>query len=500
MKRVLFGTILLGGFITSAYAEKLAIVIDDSAGMCGYLAAPIEKNAYKKALKVLLQARDVSNLNVQAYYLSNINKPMPIGLVLDNIIKSTSDNCPFKAVTSPLHAGLDYKKMGADAVIMVTDLLFDEGSAGSSDSRSTMINQFDELATSQQKNVRNWFNTSAGIIGIKSDFGGVYYSIHGSGKADFNKKSVERPFYWLWMSKTPKFFPYINQMNNVWGTVNWSNKKNAVEGVYALRILPLTEIVSPKQGLFLAPPKNTLNKSKLNKPEIYYGKAQNKKVLDEILSLDYSGKYPIPQECLKTTDDPLKIQLFASCANGGSNQGALFNNKNFPQSIMLSYPLTNSLNGIQRNFVVTSSEEGFSHPVEANYRNTNDSQVFQQYKGKYPASLVLQIQGLKTSRSILFNSPSVKQKTLILNIKESYKSNELASQNILPLVRQYWSDIKEPCLEDSIICKKANSSTYQFEELINSVTARISANQKTVAILNQNSIPAQIEISLEQSR
>lgn len=207
MKLKLSLALILAILSSISYAEKLAIVIDDSAGMCGYLDAPIERNAYKKSLQVLLKARDSSQLDVQAYYLSNLNKTMSLGTTLDQIIRADSKNCPFTATTSPLHFGLDEKKLGTDAIIMVTDLLFDEGITGSSDSRAALINRFDQFAENQQKNAQTWFNTSAGIIGVKSDFKGTYYSIQGQGKVDFSKQMTERPFYLVWMSKTNQFFP-----------------------------------------------------------------------------------------------------------------------------------------------------------------------------------------------------------------------------------------------------------------------------------------------------
>ena len=39
---------LLGVASHQASAADLSIVIDDSAGMCGYLDAPTDQNAYKK--------------------------------------------------------------------------------------------------------------------------------------------------------------------------------------------------------------------------------------------------------------------------------------------------------------------------------------------------------------------------------------------------------------------------------------------------------------------
>lgn len=500
MKKILCLSVLCSGLAVSAHAEKLAIVIDDSSGMCGYLDAPIEKNAYKKSLQVLLQGRDVSRLDVQAYYLSNLSKAMPLGATLDKIIAATPANCPFTATTSPLHQGLDLQKIKSDAVIMVTDLLFDEGSAGSSDSRAALIQQFDQLAASQQSNSQQWFKASAGIIGVKSNFKGNYYSIQGQGKTNFSTQAIERPFYWVWLSKTDQFSSYLNQMNQVWKTVNWSAKKYMVEGVYALRLLPVTELVSSKRGLLQAPIQNSLSDPNLTAPNIYYANGQNKKTLDAILLADQSGKSPIAKECFATTQNPLMLQFYASCAKGGRNQSALFEHSSFPSALVLSYPLKNISTALQRSFSANSVEGGFNHPVDVFYRTSKKSQVLQQYQGKYPASLVFYIKDLKTSRSMVWNSPTVKEKKLQLNVTERYSENPKVIGELLPTAKQYWSDVKEPCMAQSAECKKANTSTYQFDALVNSVVTRLNANQRAANLLNQASKPAQINIVLEPNK
>lgn len=505
MKLKLSLALILAILSSISYAEKLAIVIDDSAGMCGYLDAPIERNAYKKSLQVLLKARDSSQLDVQAYYLSNLNKTMSLGTTLDQIIRADSKNCPFTATTSPLHFGLDEKKLGTDAIIMVTDLLFDEGTTGSSDSRAALINRFDQFAENQQKNAQTWFNTSAGIIGVKSDFKGTYYSIQGQGKVDFSKQMTERPFYLVWMSKTNQFFPYLNQMTYIWKTPSQANKKLAVESVAAIRLLPITELVAAKQGLFLKPIRNSLLDKRLATPNIYYGaKNNNPKIEDKIQSLeqgklDNSGKYPIPLECFKTTEQPLQINFSASCAKDGRNQSALFKHKNFPDSVMLSYPL-DAVRGVKRIYSVTTLGNGFGNSVTAYYRDKNISQVFSQYKGQYPASLVLHIEDLKTQKSILWNAKNIKDKTLSLNVLEKYQAHSTSEASILPVIKKYWSDIKEPCLEKTADCKKAVSATYQFEDLISSLRTRLNANQRAATLLNQATQPVKVKIVLDENR
>lgn len=477
-------------FAQYASAADLSIVIDDSAGMCGYLNAPAERNAYKKSLMRLLQAKDASHLDINAYFLSDLGKPLSVGTVLDQIGRSTATNCPFHAATSPLHAGIDLKKVKSASVILVTDLLFDEGAQGSSDSRSAFVNAFDQLARSKQKNASEWFSTSAGIIGIKSPFVGAYYSTQGQARTDFTESNVERPFYLVWLSSTPKIFPYLNQLNQLWGTVNWTNKKLAIEGIYPIRLLPLSHIISPKQGLFLAPVKSSFspgNNSYVNMkaPTIYYGKRS--KLMDDVLPIDGSGKNPTPLECFNTTANPLLIKFSSSCAKGGSNEQAFYAAEPLPQDILLAYPLNNYAAGLNRIFNVQTVEGGFNNPAEAYYRTLASSQAFARNNpsGKDTANVIVKINGLRGSKSLISNSQLVQNKQLQLKLRESYSVDSSATQGIVPVATQYWSGSIEPCAGTTPDCQKAASGTYQLEGLVNSLITKLNANATAAALLNQ---------------
>lgn len=482
-----------------AQAADVSIVIDDSAGMCGYLNAPLDKNAYKKGLQTLLHAKDTGSLSVNAYFLSNLNKPLLVGPTFDKIIQSTANNCPFTAVTSPLQQGIDLKKLKSSSVILVTDLLFDQGSQGSSESRSEFINTFDQLASSKQKSSKDWFTASAGIIGIKSLFTGTYYHIQNQGKIDV-KDQVERPFYWVYLSSSPNFFPFLNQMTRVWATPNWAQKKLVIEGVYALRLLPVTALMSVKPGLFMPPVISSFQATfdptaSIAVPTIYYGKSS--KQLDDVQPIDGSGRYPIPSECFSTTASPKLIKFSAKCAKGGSNEEALYDAKEFPQSIILAFPMNNRVDGITRQYQVKTLDGGFGNAAQADYRDSAISQVYKKNNSaslNYP-NLVLKIQELRSSKSLLLNSPSVKDKKLRLNLIESYAAQPNAMQSIVPMADLYWSDDTEPCLDKSPTCLKATQTTYLFDTLISSLTTRLNANQRAATLLNQQpQVPTVISI------
>ena len=470
--------------MSHAKAADLSIVIDDSAGMCGYLNAPLERSAYKKGLQTLLQAKDAGNLDVNAYFLSDLTRPLPLGPTLDKIIQSTAKTCPFMATTSPLQQGIDLKKVKSSSVILVTDLLFDQGSQGSSQSRSEFINHFDQLAFSKQKSSKDWFTASAGIIGIKSLFSGAYYNIHDRDKVDLKDQSVERPFYWVYLSTTPKFFPYLEQMTQVWSVPNWGSKKLAVEGIYAVRLLPLTALLSVN-GLSMAP----VSSSFIVVPTIYYGKDSS--LVDDVLPINGTGDYPNPLECFMTTVNPLLVKFDVKCAKGGANENALYRAEKFPQSIILAFPVNNRVEGLSRQYQVQTMDGGFSNTAQAYYRDSNQSRVYQENNKKNNTeklnipNLIVKIQELHSSKSLLLNGTYVKDKNLRLSLVESYVVPPNAMEAIVPTANLYWSDDNEPCVDKTTACQKASQSTYMLKDLISSLTTRLKANQRAVELLNQ---------------
>lgn len=486
---------LLGVASHQASAADLSIVIDDSAGMCGYLDAPTDQNAYKKSLIKLLQAKDASHLDVNAFFLSDMNKALSVGTALDRVIQAKTQQCPFAAATSPLHQGVDLAKIKSKSVILVTDLLFDEGSQGSSDSRSAFISAFDQLAQKQNKDATRWFQTSAGMMGIHSPFNGNYYSVQNKPTVDYTNKNIERPFYVVWLSSDAQFFPFLNQMTHLWLTPNWKNKKYIDDGIFAVRLLPVSSLISVYSGLFLNPVTTTF-KNELPTPSIYYGMS-HKKRLDVMMPNKGSGEYPIVTECFKTSSNPLVITFDSKCAKDGSNEVALFKANKFPQSIILNYPLLNRVSGLQRSFKVNVDSNGYMNPTQAFYRETKDSDIFQMNpkNKKNMTNLVVHIQGLKAGNSLLANSPRIKNKVLSLQVSESFSANSYALQPIYQLAKLKWSSEKEPCLDQDLACKTALQRTYLLENLVTSLTVRLNANQKAATLLNQQAQqPAIIQI------
>ena len=455
------------GAVQQVHSADLAIVLDDSAGMCGYLQQGASKNTYKQALNALLQAKDASHLSVEAYFLSNLQQALPLGAVIDRIMASDQKNCVFKATTSPLHLALDLQTLKAKSAILVTDLLFDEGGQGSSNSRSSFVNAFDQVAKQSQQSYSKWFYNSAGIMGLKAPFEGSYYSVQQ--QRQLTLAQTERPFYIVWLSTDGRFAPFLNQMNQLWSTPNWGDKKRIVQGAYTLRLLPTTQLVRVKDGLFQAALKPALQRQPQLTQMYYTRNLGNKSTLMPTIQ---NGEYPLVKECFKTTEHPLKIQFSAQCAKDGSNENALFNAKNFPTNLVLDYQLKNEPSGFQRQFEVTSGT-GFQNTAKVHYQRLNVA-----------AKLKIELSNLKSAQSFISNSPRVQNKVLTLNIVEKFLS-PTSSTDIQQVAKQHWSSNQEPCTEQNTACQQAQTTTYLFDQLTSSLVTRLNANQHSVNLLNQ---------------
>ena len=483
LKNLLCATLL--GTTLPAYAADLSIVIDDSAGMCGYLAAPNDQNVYKKALMKLLQAQDATSLKVNAYFLSRLDQPLAVGTAIDRVLQGSATQCPFTAVESPLHQAVDLKKLKARSVVLVSDLLFDEGSSGGSHSRSQFVAAFDQLAKNNQHGISKWFGHSAGVFGLKAPFQGSYYSVHGTAAQKLSTASLERPVYVVWLSGDARFASFLNQMTYLWQVPNWSTKKLAVEGAFAVRLLPTTEIVSPKDGLYREAMRPSLsNKTQLPTPQILYASAKVKS-LDETMPTTSSGEYPIVKECFKTTEDPLHIKFDAACAKDGANEQALFKASKAPDSVVINYSLNNHFAAIKRDFEINTNSQGFTNKAQGFYRTTSDSQFYKANSHKrFNGNLVFYVKGLKGQKSFVDNSPQIQNKKLELEILEKFSAHPHMMASIAKVSNQYWSAEQEPCLEKTSVCNKANTTTYMLDNLLQSLTTRLNANQKTAELLN----------------
>lgn len=484
--------LMISNFVWGA---DIAVVIDDSSGMCGYLTAPFAQNSYKQALMKLQEARNSGSLSMQVYYLSNPSKALSSGQAFDSIIAATSKSCPFKATSSPLHTSMDSKIIKESSVILVTDLLFDGGAAGSSDSRAKFIDQFDTLIKKSQQSEKTWFNVSAGMMGIKSNFNGPYYSTSGQPKIDLGIKPTERPFYLIWKSSTGKFWPFLNQMNLLWKTPNWSGKKWAHEGAFAIRFLPTFAIVQPKNNLLMLPVQPIFGKNAQGSypailpSSVFYGKKSGK-LLDPVFSVDkvVSADAANPNECFSQGASPLELQFKKACGKDGAREQAFFGSDQPINSVVFAFPVLDHLDGIKRTISLIPTNGGYTNKAEINYRDAvNTSDALRQSKGADLAKggVVLSVGSLRGAKSIFYNG-SVGNNMLVYQLSEKYEVRPVQQMSaFMNKINVLWSSDVEPCVSADSSCQQADKATYQLSSLINSMNIRLSANQHAAELLNR---------------
>jgi hypothetical protein len=503
---------LSGAFIISgaAWSADIAVIIDDSSGMCGYIAAPLAQNPYKQALMKLQEAKNAGGLSMEVYYLSNVRKPLSSGQVFDTIIAATAQTCPFKATSSPLHMAMDSQVIKAPSVILVTDLLFDGGAAGSSDSRAKFIDQFDALSKKAQRSARDWFNVSAGMMGIKSTFNGAYYPTSGQQKVDLGVKPLERPFYMVWKSSTGQFWPFLNQMTLIWRTPNWAGKKWSYEGAFAARFLPTAALMKPNDSFFMPPIRPVFSKNAQGQypavlpPSVFYGKSAGK-LLDPVFALPkvVDAETANPNECFVGGATPAELQFTMSCGKEGAREEAFFASDQAINSVIFAFPTLDHTDGIDRSMIITPVAGGYSNKAEMSYRDVvASSDALRQSKGIDQArgGVVLKIGSLRGAKSIFANG-AVGNNTLSYQVTERYQVQPADQvSTLMTKINPLWSADLEPCAGINAACSQANVATYQLSSLVNSMNVRLAANQHTVDLLNRASASQMATLRMTPAR
>lgn len=198
--------LLLTCIVLSAqtHAADISVVIDDSEGMCGYLKNP--NSDYRQLLHHLKTKFQEGGASVSLYRLSQLSR----GIVSTGDTKSAikqldmieNGGCDFRLGTSPLH--LVHKVHGAKLTLLITDMVFDLGRDGATGSRYDFTDGLARwLDKINEKGLDDYFNASVGLIGLKSEFSGKYYTQNNQ-PVLFNTP-VQRPFYVFWQSTDNKF-------------------------------------------------------------------------------------------------------------------------------------------------------------------------------------------------------------------------------------------------------------------------------------------------------
>ena len=217
----LVSAVLAASALVPVHAADIAIVVDDSQGMCGYLDGGPD-TMYRAALRKLQSVVEKSGNSVDMFRLSQIGDGNRIPSAVATGVKAVvaldklanGKTCDFRAGTSPLHVTQLPKLDSHKLVVLLTDLIFDEGAAGGVESRVNFVNEANRWAAAKVGTLDGYFTSGMGIIGLRSTFTGTYFPA--AGGSGVSLKSVERPFYMAWKSNDNTFaFPVLRELTNL---------------------------------------------------------------------------------------------------------------------------------------------------------------------------------------------------------------------------------------------------------------------------------------------
>ena len=193
--------------LAKSSAPSVAVMLDDSSGMCGYLTPG---SRFKQMLAVLQGQFEQSRVFAGAR-LSLLGEEgwEPAVPRLDALVSTASggQRCPFRKTTSPL--GRFFKRADdAPLAFMVTDMIFDEG-RGSNLAAGRI--EFVEAALRWQQASPD--NTGLGIIALRSEFDGEYFPGQRSSAKTGRLQADQRPVYLVWRAKQqPEAAQFINEL------------------------------------------------------------------------------------------------------------------------------------------------------------------------------------------------------------------------------------------------------------------------------------------------
>lgn len=181
---------------------KVAVIFDDSMGMCGYL-SPDRSAGLGKQLQVLqLQIETAPNVDAQGFYLTN-SIAGSAAKMIESVAQQSAQKCPFRAATSPLHTFFVNRKYdGFDVVIMFTDMIFDEGSKqGLTSGRTRFVDGAMAWADARSLDANRFYQSGFGIVATSAPFSGTYYrgtKNQLQSEEIKNLNTPKRPLYAVW--------------------------------------------------------------------------------------------------------------------------------------------------------------------------------------------------------------------------------------------------------------------------------------------------------------
>ena len=514
-----------------AHAEAVAIVLDDSVSMCGYLVKN-KTTAYKQLLKSLQVAIEDNSDPVSLSLLDQVSRQSKLDrskamVELDRVIAGIDSNppqgkkaspalpnddnphCAFHATTSPLGNIFTPSLNNADLVLLVTDFIFDGGSTqGGSASELEFTDNFanwaqGRSATSPNKKTAKsrryqsklkasnplievdksfpspTFQAWSGIIGIRSAFEGKYF-LRETGGASVPLKLENRPVYLFWRAKTPELAEHWLK------PIMAALVQNDIHSV-AFQILPSSAVIDPRHPVFAIRPKAFGAMADSLKPRVYY---VNSRYEEYEKSRQKNPKRPTMENPIPASANPancfkaqgLHIDFDSRCGNGGS-LGSHFWEVQEINEIHIEYPLENEMSGLERSF--TTAPTGFRENVyRVDYKTGKD--------GTKAVHIALAKIGNKLFESR--GNPAANQCSLDLQEQLQVRHDLFDPAEVL----KEWSSEDEPC-ESGSECTSYQDKTVGLVHFVKSLLKRSSQIQDQLSAQpGAQPMPVRIEFSVKQ--
>ena len=448
---------LLAGNLPNAHAaDQVAIVLDDSGGMCGYLAKNGQDTEYKKLLKTLqnlalgeqitvsrlsgtpLSVNDGAAVRELERIVAGRVEPKDIPPEkwhgnkhqLRTLLRS---GCVFHANTSRLENIFTSPSNSVGLTLLITDFIFDGGQhQGGAVDQYDFITKYLENLQGNGGSADAAFKYSAGIIGIRSEFNGTYYFRNATGSRTVNTN--RRPVYLFWHSNNPELAKHWIE------PILAAFQNNDI----ALQLLPVSTVIESNHPL-VGYPRSLTEIAQTHAAEISYvnlkyeeEKIRHKEQQARLVAMDKKNKVdtpppnplarvPEPSNCFKAQG--LSIIFDKRCGRDGV-QKDWFWNFDAITAVRIKFPLESDPVGIQRE-ITLGDRHGF--------QNDGSVQIALETDLNGHKAILVTINRVSSG---IFNGKSKNSGTPSVDIKEQIKIDD---NTFDPSWLQAWSAELEPC-------------------------------------------------------
>ena len=515
---------LLASFLATtplAQADSVAIVLDNSVSMCGYLTKD-KTTAYKQLLKSMQDAIQENSDPVSFALLDSVGKQSTTDrnkamVELDRIVAGVGNDSPDRKKTNPAPSGVGNAGCNFNAnnsllenifspslnnaglVLLVTDFIFDAGAdKGGSASELAFTDNFAQWAQGQpstnslknkpakthgkskavasspapldsNSSPSSQFQAWSGIIGIRSTFDGKYFLREAGGK-NVSLDTDNRPVYLFWRARSP-------ELAERWLKPIMAGLSEKNVHTVAFQLLPSASVIDPRHPTFANRPKSLSAMTNSLKPRVHYVNSRFEEY--EKARLNNPKRPPMenpipasanPANCFKAQG--FHVYFDSRCGRGGDRESNFWELQEINE-IHIEYPLENELPGLERTYTATPTgfREG-SYRVE--FKTAKDgakavhialakigNKLFEA-RGNQPAnqwSIDLQEQ-MQVSRDLFDPADKLKE----------------------------WSSDEEPC-ENANECKERGDKTVGLVHFVKSLINRSSKIQDQMATPPSTQLP-----------